>query len=320
MEPAIESPDQTPRPTVSVVGLGPMGTALAQALLTADLTTTVWNRTTSRAEALDPAGATVAPDFRSAVERSDLVVTVLRDHATTRELLASVAARTFEGRTVVVLASSTPDEARRTQAWADDAGIQALIGAVMVPTPLVGGPDALVLYSGRGDLHARHRAVLERLAPHSPFVGADPGLAALLDTAMLEIFFAGMTAFLHAGAMVTAQGLRATEFVPWAQQMLAILPNTVAGLAQDMDAGTYPGTEDNIAMELAALRHMEQASDDLGIDSRLPALMRGLAETAVARGHGDESWSRVVDVLRDGAASRDRTAQGPPSPEGGRAL
>lgn len=115
---------------------------------------------------------------------------------------------------------------------------------------------------------------------------------------MLEVFFAGMTAFLHAAAMVTAQGLSGTSFVPWAKELLSILPDTFEGLAADVDADTYPGTEANVAMELAALSHVVDASREIGLDSRLPELMRDLAHQAVDEGYGADGWSRVVEILR----------------------
>lgn len=298
----IASSSHIPTSTVSVIGLGPMGSALAQAFLAGGLNTTVWNRTRSRADPLAPAGADVAPDLASAVKAADLVVTCLRDHDTTRELLESLPAEAYADRPVVVLASSTPVEARETQVWADARGIRVLIGAIMVPTPLIGTPHALILYAGREELFNQHRAALEVIAPRSEFVGDDPGLAALLDTAMLEVFFAGMTAFLHAAAMVTGQGLSGTSFVSWAKEMLAILPDTFEGLAADVDAGTYPGTEDNLAMEVAALSHMVNTSREVGLDSRLPELMHDLARQAVDQGHGADAWSRVVEILRDASS------------------
>ena len=284
--------------TVSVLGLGPMGTALAQALLNAGADTTVWNRTASKTQPLEQAGAAGAENAAAAVAASDLVITCLRDHASTRELLDELPAEALAERTVVVFATSTPTEARTTQAWADEKGIRLLIGAIMVPTPLIGSPEGLILYSGREDLLEAHRPTLEKLAPRSPFVGADPGMASVLDTAMLEVFFTGMTAFLHAAAVVTANGMSATDFVPWANSMLDILPETFRGLAADTDRGEYPGSEDNLAMELSALTHMVHASHDAGVDSRLPALLRDIAQDAVDRGHGADGWSRVVEVLR----------------------
>lgn len=295
--------------TVSIIGLGSMGSALAQAFLAGGLDTTVWNRTRSRAEPLALAGAEVAPDLASAVDAADLVVTCLRDHGTTRELLGSLAAEVYADRTVVVLASSTPTEARETQAWAEARGIRALTGAIMVPTPLIGTPQSLILYAGREELLNQHRPALEVIAPRSEYVGDDPGLASLLDTAMLEVFFAGMTAFLHATAMVTAQGLSGASFVPWAKEMLAILPATFEGLAADVDAGKYPGTEDNLTMELAALSHMVNTSRESGMDTRLPELMHDLARQAVDQGHGADGWSRVVEILRSTSIPDDYQAQ-----------
>ncbi|MFD0774160.1 NAD(P)-dependent oxidoreductase [Streptomonospora algeriensis] len=299
----------TQAPAAAVAGLGPMGSALARAFLAGGVPTTVWNRTRAKADALAPEGAGVAADLASAVGSARTLVTCLRDHRSTRELLESLPAEALTERTAVVLASSTPAEARETQAWADARGLDLLIGAIMVPTPLIGTENSLILYSGRKELLERSRPTLEVLAPRSEYVGDDPGMASLLDTGMLDVFFAGMTGFLHASAMATAQGSAAADFAPWAKEMLAILPATFDGLAAAVDAGEHPGHEDNLAMELAALGHIVHTSRESGLDSRLPELMHGLARTAVERGHGADGWSRVVDMLRKAPAPEPETAQ-----------
>ncbi|PRZ08135.1 3-hydroxyisobutyrate dehydrogenase-like beta-hydroxyacid dehydrogenase [Isoptericola sp. CG 20/1183] len=288
----------TPASTTAVVGLGPMGSALARALLAAGPPPVVWNRTRSRATDLAAEGAVSASDLSDAVASADLVISCLRDHATTRSVLATVPHETLRGRTVVILASATPDEARATHAWAVARGLTVLVGSIMVPVPLVGTPEAQILYAGDPALVERHRDVLERLAGRTDHVGEDPGHASLLDTAMLEVYFAGMTAFLHGAAMAAREGIDATTFAAYARDVLALLPDTVDGLAADVDAGRHPGHEDTIAMELAALEHMVATSEATGVDPSLPVLMRRLAHDAVAAGHGGDSWSRVVDVLR----------------------
>lgn len=286
-------------PSVSVVGLGPMGLALARAFLAGGLTTTVWNRTIERAAPLSDAGARVATDLEDAVRSAGTIVTCLRDHESTRAALGALPDDAYAGRTVVVLASGTPDDARTTAEWAARRGIVVVLGAIMVPTPVIGTPDALILYSGDRAAFDGVRSTLEVAAPRAEYVGEDPGLAPLLDTAMLEVFFAGMTAFLHAAALVTQRGLTARDFLPWAGEMLAILPASLEGLARDVDAGEYPGDEDNLAMERAALQHMVHASRDAGLDSRLPELMLDLADRQVTEGHGADGWSRVTEGLRN---------------------
>jgi 3-hydroxyisobutyrate dehydrogenase-like beta-hydroxyacid dehydrogenase len=111
------------QPTVTVLGLGPMGSAVATALVDAGVPTTVWNRTARRAEPLRQHGATVASSATEAVRGADLVLAVLRDPAATREVLAAVPDAAFAGTTVVSLATSTPEEARTTAGWAAARGI-----------------------------------------------------------------------------------------------------------------------------------------------------------------------------------------------------
>ncbi|HET9420011.1 MAG TPA: NAD(P)-binding domain-containing protein [Nocardioides sp.] len=287
-------------PSVAVLGLGPMGAALARALLDAGVPTTVWNRSPERSRPLAAEGADVAPDAAAAVASASLVVVCLRDHPAAREVLEGVPAEAYDGRTVVHFSSSTPAVARASAAWATGRGIDYLSGAILVPTPLVGDPEALFLYAGERALFDRHAELLRVLGGKADHLGSDHGLASLYDVAMLELFFAGMTAFLHAAAMVTAQGVDAKTFLPYAHDVLGTLGHSLVGLADDVDAGSHPGTEDNLAMELTALDHIVDTGAELGLDDRLPRLLRDVTAAAVERGHGGDGFSRVVEVLRGG--------------------
>ncbi|GAA1931975.1 hypothetical protein GCM10009837_67100 [Streptomyces durmitorensis] len=73
--------------TVSVIGLGQMGTRLAQAFLTTGHATTVWNRSAAKADALVTQGAVRAATVEEAVAASPLVVVCLPDYATVSDLL-----------------------------------------------------------------------------------------------------------------------------------------------------------------------------------------------------------------------------------------
>lgn len=287
-----------PRPDpVTVVGLGPMGAALGRAMLRSGVPTTVWNRSASRTRPLAGEGAVVADTLRSAVTASRLVLVCLRDHSAFREAIGALDADALHGRTVVHLSSATPSQARRTASWAEQRGITYLNGAIMVPTPLVGTSDALVLYSGPAAVLDAVQAQLSRLGTVD-HLGEDPGLASLFDVAMLEVFFAGMTSFLHAAAVTAANRVPARDFLPYALRVVAILPDTLAGLARDVDAASYPGTEDVLAMEAAALEHIVDAGEDSGTDTGLAVVMRDLARRAVAEGHGADGFSRLVEHLR----------------------
>ena len=72
---------------VSLIGLGPMGIALARALQRGH-TLTLWNRTPSRAEALLGQGTVLAADARAAVAASPIVLVCVADYAAWRAILA----------------------------------------------------------------------------------------------------------------------------------------------------------------------------------------------------------------------------------------
>jgi 3-hydroxyisobutyrate dehydrogenase-like beta-hydroxyacid dehydrogenase len=287
----------TRRPAVTVVGLGAMGASIARALLQAGVPVTVWNRSPGRATALVESGATSAADLGAAVATADLVLVCVRDHDAAREVLATAAPSLRPRADVVNLSTATARQARLLAEWAASRQLSYLSGAIMVPTPLIGSPDALIFYSGPRAVLDRHLDTLRLVAGNAAHLGSDHGRAAVFDIAMLDVFFAGMTSFLHAAALVAAEGVSAETFLPHAQGILDVLRGSLAGLARGVDTGRHPGVEDTLAMERDFLAHIVESSEQAGVDPALPALMLDYARRAVDAGHGDESYSRLVDLL-----------------------
>jgi hypothetical protein len=65
-----------------------------------------------------------------------------------------------------------------------------------------------------------------------------------------------------------------------------------------VDAGKYPGDEDNLEMELAAADHIIEASAARGISTKLPDVVRSVLREAIERGHGSDGFSSVVEVIK----------------------
>jgi 3-hydroxyisobutyrate dehydrogenase-like beta-hydroxyacid dehydrogenase len=296
--PGAGSADQdTERAAVTVIGLGSMGRALARAFLAAGHPTTVWNRTPGKADELAAGGAVAAPDAAAAISASRLVVVCVVDSDAVYAVLEPVR-ESLRGRALVNLTSTTPEQARATAAWAAEHGIEYLHGAIMVPTPMIGDPDALVLYSGFRQAFDQYEASLAAIAGDGTYLGGDAGLASVYDVGMLDIFFTGMTGFLHAAALVGADGISASTFLPYAQRIGELVQQTMVELAADVDKGSYPGDQDNLEMEQAALEHVVEASAARGIATALPRLVQTAVSDAIARGHGRDGFSSVVEVLR----------------------
>lgn len=295
-------PTLPPPPSpVTVIGLGSMGRALAGAFIAAGHPTIVWNRTSGRAGELVAAGAIEATTVAEAIDSAALTVVCILDRAAVEAVL-DAAGGAVRDATIVNLTSSTPEDARAIADRAAASGASFLAGTIMVPTAVIGTDDTLVLYSGNRGVFAEHERTLRSLGGDADLLGSDAGLAATYDLGMLDIFFNGMAAFLHASALVGVDGVSAMTFLPYAKRMLALLDGTFAELAADVDAGEHPGTEDNLEMELAFLDHIVEASEARGLDTTLPAVPRAFVHSAISAGHGHDGFSRIIDVLRPSAA------------------
>ncbi|MGW0957520.1 NAD(P)-dependent oxidoreductase [Streptomyces gelaticus] len=286
----------TGRVPLSVLGLGLMGQALAAAFLGRGHPTTVWNRTRVKAEPLAAQGAQLAWTVRDAVMAGPLVVICVSDYDTVRDILEPVS-RDLSGRTLVNLTSGTSQEARETAEWVIHQGAVYLDGAIMAVPPAIGTANATVLYSGPTTAFDRHQQALSSLG--SPvYVGADHGLPSLFDAAALSLVWSTLNGFLHGAALLGKAGIPATAFARLAKAGIETVADWVPGYAQQIDDGTYPATESTVNTNLTGMKHLLHESQAADVNAELPQLLATLAERAVAKGHGNNSYAAIIEQLR----------------------
>jgi 3-hydroxyisobutyrate dehydrogenase-like beta-hydroxyacid dehydrogenase len=291
--------------TVTVIGLGAMGSALVRALRAAGRPVTVWNRTPARADPLVELGAVRAPSAASAARSGALVVLCLLDVEAVHAVLDEVG-EAIAGATVVDLATMTPDDARGVADRVRSAGAEPLTGVMMAVPVQVGTPEATFLYGGAAEAFARHGDDLRTLAGSSALLGDDHGLPGLYDTALLTLLYATMTGWLQAFAVVGSAGVPAKELVPHAQAWFdsVVTADDPAAVAAAIDAGEYPDTvPSSVALNAAALRLLAQVHDEAGVDSGLVRAIGALAERRVADGHGDDGYTSLVEAIRSGRSA-----------------
>ncbi|MGV9818673.1 NAD(P)-dependent oxidoreductase [Nocardia xishanensis] len=285
----------SPQP-VTVAGLGPMGQALASAFLRAGAPVTVWNRTPSRADALVDRGAHRAPDITVAVRSCDLIVVCLIDDDAVTEVLEPVAAE-LRGKTLVNLTSTTPRRSRARADWAQRHGIGYLDGAILTPTPTIGGPDAVVLYSGPASVYDTHRATLVALGEKSIHVGEDAGRAAGYDTAVLSLFWISVLGVVHSLAFAKAEGITGTDLLPYASAITGLLPEMLQRFGEQVETGRYPGERSTIASAAAGLTHLTHTAASHHLDTAVLHAALGTVRTAVDAGHSGDGLARLVPTI-----------------------
>ncbi|NGO12062.1 NAD(P)-dependent oxidoreductase [Streptomyces sp. HC44] len=285
------------RTPVTVIGLGSMGRALAEAFVAAGHPTTVWNRTPGKAAPLVAKGAVHAEAVEAAVAASPLVITCLTTFEDTQRALEPAAAA-LNGRALVTLNSGSPAGARETAAWATGHGARFLGGAVKNVPSAVGAPDTLLYYGGDRSVFDEYKTTLRVLGGDTVHLGDETDLAALYEMAVGGTLLPALVGFFQGAAAVQARGLDASTLVRFTIKWFEMINSVLPALAQEIDSGDYSKPASTVNLFLAGAAHDEELGKESNIDTAWHTPLHDLLKRAVEAGHGDHSISALVEVLR----------------------
>lgn len=292
--------DNTPQNSLTLLGLGDMGTALARTWLAAGHRLTVWNRTAAKAEPLAARGAVVAATPAEAVAASRLVVVCLLDDSTVGSALDGI---DLTGKDLVNLTTGTPAEGRARAAWAEERGARFVDGGIMATPTMIGAPESggYVFYSGSRGLFDTHRAVLE-VPAGARFVGEDPGHAALHDVALLSAMWGMFAGISQAYALIEGEDIAPKDLAPLLSEWLGAMGFFVGNAAERLTSRDFTsGVVSNLAMQVTGTGTMLRTAEEQGVSTELISpyvdlLRRRLAADPAA--HGGEDTTGAILLLK----------------------
>jgi 3-hydroxyisobutyrate dehydrogenase-like beta-hydroxyacid dehydrogenase len=273
---------------VSVIGLGQMGAAIAAALVSAGHDVTVWNRTPGK----EVENTIVAPTAADAITASPVALAVVSDYPTVRDLFAD-----STGGALINLATGTPEEAQEMAEWAAARGVDYLDGAMLAVPQSVATPDAQFLYSGSTSVFDEYREILDVVAT-SRYLGPDPTVAAVWDSALLGIGYSALLGYLHAAALLDTAGTSPSQFQPMVGQWLTTMAGLMAELGGEIEACEYRDATSSVGLNRWAVAKLVNTSLVRGVSSEPLTTLRALLDRAVADGRADESVGSLYESLR----------------------
>ncbi len=283
---------------VTVIGLGLMGSALAEAFLKKPLAVMVWNRSAARSEPFKAKGARVASTVEDAIAASDVVIVNLLNYAAAREVLGGdVASGALKGKTLIQLSSGTTKEARDAAEWAQDHGVKYLDGAILAYPQHIGSPAAQILLSGSEELFRQHKDLLQILGTPL-FVSNSPGGAAALDCAVLISSMCSMMSLFYGIAVCESEGVASEHVVSLVNAFLPLHGVLNSEMAERIRTDNFANPQATVRTWAGAARHFVEIAHENGLPGDVPDMIGEVMERALQNGLGEFEISSLIKVMR----------------------
>ena len=283
--------------SVSILGLGAMGTRMAHRLLSTGHPVTVYNRSSERAAPLVEAGAALAQSPRDAAAASDVVVAMVTDDAASRAIWTGkdgALAGLQSGAVAVESSTLTPG-------WITElAGLAAERGASFLDAPVAGSrPQAeagalVYLVGGEASALDRVRPVLDATGGAVHHVGPT-GQGAVLKLAVNALFAVQVAAAAELLAFARASGVDEAR----AAEVLGAVPVTSPAAKGAMGAIVGRQFAPLFPVDLVEkdLRYAVDSAETLGAELPTTAAVRGVFERASTSGYGGDNITGVAQLF-----------------------
>lgn len=273
------------------LGMGLLGANFVRALRKKGVEVNVWNRTASRASALEAEGAKAFTNAADAVKGAEIIHVTVKDDASVNEVLEAASAGFQPGAVIIDHTTTSVDGAiERTQTW-------KARGITYLHAPVFMGPvNALestgtMLVSGDQTVIAKYTPVLSEMTGKLVNLGSEEGKAAgikLTGNCFLVTFTAGL-----ADTLTLAKALNipvkevAALFDLW--NPAAMLPARL----QRLSSGTYnkPSWELNMARKDTQL--FIEAAEKAGMRLAMIPGIAAIMDQFIERGHGHDDWTVI---------------------------
>ena len=278
--------------TKAFIGMGLLGSNFVKAMLQKGQQVNVWNRTASKAKALEKDGAKAFEDIKDAVKDADIIHVTLRDDDTVNEVLAKAESAFKKGAVIIDhTTTSSKGAIERTKSWKEK-------GFTYLHAPVFMGPkNALestgyMLVSGDQSVIDKFESGLSAMTGKLINFGPTEGKAAGMKLTG-NLFLISLTAGLSdALALAKAEGIPATDvselFTIWnpASMIPARLKTITAG---DF---SHPSWELKMARKDAGLM-MAAAKEGNAKLTVVPAVA-SLMDEWIEKGHGNDDWMIIA--------------------------
>jgi 3-hydroxyisobutyrate dehydrogenase-like beta-hydroxyacid dehydrogenase len=289
--------------SVAVIGLGRMGSGMAQSILKAGYPVCVWNRSPAKTEPLVTAGATAAKTPKDAASRADIVLTSLLDDRSILDIM------TADDGILAGLSDSAIHLSTTTISPAASARLSELhqeYGGHYVATNVLGRPrsaaagELAALIAGEPEIIERCLPLVETFTNMIVDVGTHPANAARMKLA-INFFLSGLLESM-AESFLFAEKLGLDTATMEHLMINQVFPNpAVREYAERIRTHYYDDAGATLITGLKDLTLILSEASAVRAPLPLANIVRDNILDGLARGQDDKDWCISTEANRRAA-------------------
>ena len=283
--------------SVSVIGIGNMGSALAEALLVAGYAVTIWNRTQSKAKPLVEKGAVLAGSAAEAALKSDSTIVCVTDQAAYVSTIHNDSVATaLAGKRLIQLGIVTATEAIETANWAQAHGIGYLEGSILgIPIDALAG-EATIVCSGSREQYDEQRPMLETFGS-THHLSNSIGAAYQFDKMLYPFGYGVSLGFIQGAAMAQAAGFSIEAYTNILIERMKPLPGRLENYGNLIRDEDFTANQASLEVWLDAYQKSLEFCQSLEVDDRLLKVHVDMLTQGVSDGYGEEEIIAIYKSL-----------------------
>jgi hypothetical protein len=279
---------------VGFIGLGRMGQAIAKRILDGGFELVVYNRTRSKADELEKAGARVAESVAEAAAGRDVVITMLTDDAALREVIDNGLLESLpEGAIHVPMGTHSVVTLTELETAHKEAG------RVLVACPVLGRPDAVVagqlglVPAGPQDAVAGLQPLFDVIGRRAFNAGSNPAGASAVKLANNMVLGCAIEAMAEGFALTRKFGVDPTVFNEVLTEGLFSAPSYKA-YGGIISTESYDNVGFTVWLGLKDANLALAAGQAASVPLPSCNVYRDRLLGAIAHGDGDRDWSVIA--------------------------
>lgn len=197
---------------IALIGIGLMGQALGEHLLSQDLQLTVFNRSPEKTAQLQQLGASVTSSAEQALSNSDICLIMLSDATAINDVLDGITPASIKGTLIIQMGTIAPDESRAIAQRIREQQGRYLECPVLGSLPEARSGTLILMAAGKLDDYQTALPLLNIIGNDPQYIG-DIGQGATVKLAMNQLIAGLTSSFSLSLALVEKEGIDVEQFM-----------------------------------------------------------------------------------------------------------